>query len=156
MVGTPSGAALRAAEDTQGVSGGGPGEGCLPMYPFRQQHPQPVGMADLETDKTGTYVLSMTYDTLRGHLRDLLRGEFGLAVRNVHGKWVNAVDANFGGTKRFVVGRWEPSYKLGTYGVDPFTRTAWAVINHAGDLAVAEDPESNWHHHQPWHDEEGE
>jgi hypothetical protein len=114
------------------------------------------GMANLGNDKTDTYVLSMTYDTLRGHLLDLLRGEFGLAVRNAHGKWINAVDANFGGTKRFVLGPWKSSYKLGTYGVDPFTRTAWAVINHAGDFAVAEDLEPGSHHHQPWHDEEVE
>jgi hypothetical protein len=99
------------------------------------------GMADLGTDQTDTYVLSMTYDTLWGHLRDLFRGEFGLAVRNEHGKWINAVDANFGGKKRFVLGPWKPGYKLGTYGVDPFTRTAWAVLNHTGDFAVAEDLE---------------
>jgi hypothetical protein len=97
------------------------------------------GMADLGTDQTDTYVLSMTYDTLWGHLRDLLRGEFGLAVRNEHGKWINAVDANVGGTKRFVLGPWRPHYTLGTYGVDLFMRTAWAVVNHTGDFAAAED-----------------
>ncbi len=64
-----------------------------------------------------------------------------MAVRNDHGKWINAVDANFGGTKRFVLGPWRPQYTLGTYGVDLSTRTAWAVVNHTGDFAVAEDLE---------------
>lgn len=96
------------------------------------------GLADLGTDQTDTYVWSMTYDTLRGRPWDLLRGAFGLAVRNDAGKWVNAVDANFGGKKRFVLGPWKSDYPLSTYGVDPFTRTAWAAVNHAGDFAVAE------------------
>jgi hypothetical protein len=68
-----------------------------------------------------------------------------LAVRNGQGKWVNAVDANFGGTRRFVLGPWKPHYTLGTHGVDVLTHTAWAVINHTGDFAVAEDLEREWH-----------
>ncbi len=50
--------------------------------------------------------------------------------------WVNAVDENIGGTKNFVFGPWEKSYPLGTYGVDPTTHTAWAVLNYNGDFAV--------------------
>jgi hypothetical protein len=103
------------------------------------------GLADLGTDQTDTYVLSMTYDTLRGHMGDLRRGGFGVAVRDGDDQWINAVDANFGGTKRFVLGPWKPHYALGTYGVDLLTRTAWAVINHTGDFAVAEDLE--WGRH---------
>jgi hypothetical protein len=63
-------------------------------------------------------------------------GGFGIATRNADGSWVNAVDLNAGGTKTFVVGPWEASHGLGTYGVDPGTKTAWAVVNHAGDFAV--------------------
>ncbi len=44
---------------------------------------------------------------------------------------------NYGGTQRFVHGRWDPSYELGTYGVDPSTKTAWAVINYDGDFLIA-------------------
>lgn len=42
-----------------------------------------------------------------------------------------------GGASRFVKGAWNPGYSLGTYGIDPFTRTAWAVVNHEGEFAVA-------------------
>jgi len=88
------------------------------------------------TDKTDTFVLEMSYpedaDT------DLLgNGGFGIGARDASGAWVNAVDLNHGGTKQFVRGAWRPKYELGTYGVDPRTKTAWAVVNHEGDFAVA-------------------
>jgi hypothetical protein len=53
------------------------------------------------------------------------------------------VDNNLGdgGEKKFVVGSWKEEYGLGTYGVDPATKTAWAVINYNGDFAVARDIE---------------
>jgi hypothetical protein len=47
------------------------------------------------------------------------------------------VDGNFGGEKNFVIGPWNSSYELGTYGIDLETHTAWAVINHGGDFAIA-------------------
>jgi hypothetical protein len=53
---------------------------------------------------------------------------------------------NFRGTKRFVKGPWKPAYGLGTYGVDPKTKTAWAVINFNGDFAVARDIEPAHRH----------
>ena len=47
------------------------------------------------------------------------------------------MDANVGPqTETFVSGSWNSSYPLGTWGVDPVTGTAWAVINHASDFAV--------------------
>jgi hypothetical protein len=102
------------------------------------------GMADLDPDRLDaivppldTFVLSMSFDGLRGNLREILRGEFGLAVRSASGTWQNAVDANVGGAKKFVIGPWDSEYPLGTYGVDLNTGTAWAVINHTGDFAVA-------------------
>ena len=69
--------------------------------------------------------------------QQLGNGGFGIATRDPEGNWVNAVDMNFGGTKEFVKGPWEPGYELGTYGVDPKTKTAWAVVNFNGDFAVA-------------------
>lgn len=86
------------------------------------------------TQKTDPYVLSLTYDKMPVHLGN---GGFGIATRDADGNWINAVDANFGGKKSFVVGPWNPGYELGTYGVDPSTKTAWAVINFDGDFAVA-------------------
>ncbi len=55
------------------------------------------------------------------------------------GKWINAVDRNFSGTRKFVVGPYKAKYGLGTYGVDPSTKTAWAVVNYSADFAVAND-----------------
>lgn len=63
-------------------------------------------------------------------------GSYGLATRTADGRWVNAVDENHGGTKRFVVGAHRPGYELGSYGVDPVTKQAWAVVNHDGVFVV--------------------
>ena len=103
------------------------------------------GLTDLGADATDTYVLSMSYagaPTHQGH------GEFGIASQDLHGSWINAVDANVGGTKQFVHGPWREGYGLGTYGVDPRSKTAWAVINYDGEFAVARDIErSHGHRH---------
>jgi hypothetical protein len=79
----------------------------------------------------------MSYDSTRVEPLHLGSGGFGIATRNEDGGWINAVDMNFGGTKKFVWGAWNPNYKLGTYGLDPHTHTAWAVINYNGDFAMA-------------------
>jgi hypothetical protein len=96
------------------------------------------GMADLGTDQTDVYTLSLSYDHEKADRDDIKRGSFGLAAKNPDGNWTNAVDKNTGGTKKFVFGAWKPGYGLGTYGVDPRTHTAWAVINYNSDFAVAE------------------
>jgi hypothetical protein len=36
-----------------------------------------------------------------------------------------------------VTGPWKASYGLGTYGVDPGTKTVWAVLNYNADFAAA-------------------
>jgi len=91
------------------------------------------------TTLTDTYVLSMTYRP--GHSEHLGNGGFGIATKDDNGNWINAVDNNDGGTKKFVKGPWKASYGLGTYGVDVSTKTAWAVINFDGSFAVANDIE---------------
>ena len=93
------------------------------------------GMSEIDEEgKTDTYVLSMSFDFNRMTL--LGAGNIGIATY-VDGKWKNAVNENFGGKKRFVVGKYKPKYGLGTYGIDPSTKTAWAVINYNADFAVA-------------------
>lgn len=86
--------------------------------------------------KGDTYALSISYDknSMRGVRTEY--GQFGIGTPGANGRWVNAVSKNFGGTRRFVRGPWNPAYSLGTYGVDTNTRTAWAVINYDGDFAV--------------------
>jgi hypothetical protein len=91
------------------------------------------------TNESDTYALSMSYVPPPVFLGN---GGFGVATRDADGRWVNAVDLNFGGAKRFVVGRWQPGYALGTYGIDPSTQTAWAVLNHDGEFVVARDIEA--------------
>ena len=95
------------------------------------------GMADLGTEETDMYTLSMTYDHRKLLPVQLGKGLLGLATKDENGDWVNAVDMNFGGTKKFILGPWKPAYGLGTYGIDLRTHTAWAVINYNGDFAVA-------------------
>lgn len=92
------------------------------------------GMQDFGTDETDVYTLQLTYEP--GHTRHIGRGRFGIATRNAKGNWINAVDANQGGMKSFVMGPWQHGYGLGTYGVDPSTNTVWAVLNHGGDFVV--------------------
>jgi hypothetical protein len=95
------------------------------------------GMAnDLGSPETDVFTLSMTYDPKRLSAASLHGGSFGLATKDDNGEWINAVHMNFGGDKGFVLGSWNPDYKLGTYGIDPNTHTAWAVINYNGDFAV--------------------
>ncbi len=91
------------------------------------------GMADLGSKQTDVYTLSMTSTPSKsGTDKDPL-----VLATKAHGKWVNAVDRNQGGTKKFVAGPWKASYELGTYGLDRKTNTAWAVVNYAGKFAVA-------------------
>jgi hypothetical protein len=95
------------------------------------------GMADLGSDHTDVYTLSMSYEPSKLLPIQLGQGLLGLAAKDRKGNWVNAVDMNIGGKKKFVLGPWKPGFELGTYGIDLKTRTAWAVINYNADFAVA-------------------
>lgn len=90
-----------------------------------------------KSNETDVYTLSLSYDHHRVGPLHHGAGCFGIAARDSDGKWVNAVDLNFGGTKRFVRGPWKAGCGLGAYGLDHSTKTAWAVLNHEGDFAVA-------------------
>jgi hypothetical protein len=94
------------------------------------------GMTDLGSEQTDTYVLQMSYDPGNARPQHLGRGQFGLAARDARGHWVNAADLNFGGAPKFIKGGWTPGAALGTYGIDPGTKTAWAVVNFNGEFAV--------------------
>ena len=93
------------------------------------------GMADLNSQQTDTYVLSLSYNP-RLLPKNPGNGIVALATRDKTGRWVNAVDMNFGGTNNFVSGPYQSSYRLGTYGFDSTSRTLWAVINYNGYFAV--------------------
>jgi hypothetical protein len=95
------------------------------------------GMADMGKTETDVFTLSMNYDAEESRPEHLGQGLFGLATRDADGNWINAVDKNIGGTKKFVAGPWDPSYELGAYGIDPGTHTAWAVVNYNSTFAVA-------------------
>ena len=93
---------------------------------------------ELGSPRTDVYTLSMTYDPRALPHAKLTDGSFGLATRDASGNWVNAVDLNAGGSRSFVPGPWAPGYKLGTFGVDPVTQTAWAVLDYNGKFAAAQ------------------
>jgi hypothetical protein len=84
-------------------------------------------MGSVQTD---IYTLSMSYTPNSVSSAQLKVRTFGLATVDAKGNWVKAANA------RFVSGPWNASYKLGTYGVDDTTNTAWAVINYNGVFAV--------------------
>ena len=106
------------------------------------------GMAGLGTRQTDVFMLSLSYDHDSVNNEELKHGLFGLVTKDTQGNWVNAEDKNFGGKKKFVYGRWLPGYELGTYGVDPHTKTVWAVINYNGDFAVAKFNEKHQERHK--------
>ena len=85
---------------------------------------------------TDQYVLSMSYTAGSSYDQLINAGKFSILSKNSKGEWVNAVKNNFGSASSFVKGPWTSSYTLGTYGVDPATKTAWAVLNYNGDFAV--------------------
>jgi hypothetical protein len=86
---------------------------------------------DPNLTKTDTYALSLSYDpSIVVNTDTINAGQVvALSTKDASGNWVNAVDRNVGGRKRFILGSWKSAYPLGTYGVDPVTHTAWAVIN---------------------------
>jgi hypothetical protein len=95
------------------------------------------GTSDVAAASGDTIALSMSFDRTSISNAALVSGFFGLATQDGSGNWVSAVSQNVGGTPTFVFGAWNAAYPLGTYGVDPTTNTAWAVVNHAGRFAVA-------------------
>jgi hypothetical protein len=99
------------------------------------------GMADLDSQQTDTYALSLSYDQHKWFPKKVGEAAFLLVTKDETGRWVNAVDLNLGGTREFKPGPYVSGYELGTYGFDPDTRTAWAVINYNGDFAVAREIE---------------
>jgi hypothetical protein len=93
------------------------------------------GMGELGREETDLYVLSMSFNDAR--MRSIRSGRVAIATY-IDGRWVNAVDRNIAGQKRFVQGPYvEGRYGLGTYGIDTDTNTAWAVIDYNADFAVA-------------------
>jgi hypothetical protein len=92
--------------------------------------------------RTDTFTLSLSLDPALSAGLALGTGRVGIAAKNASGEWFNAVDFNYGGGSHFVHGPWKPGYRLGTHGVDPVSRTAWAVINHQAEFVVT----SQLHH----------
>jgi len=95
------------------------------------------GMNTVSDSTRDTFVVSMSYDASAASGLNLAAGALRLMSIEPAGSWIDAVDANAGGTRRFVLGAWNSNYGLGTYGVDPATATAWAVVDHGGAFAVA-------------------
>jgi hypothetical protein len=89
-----------------------------------------------ESTQTDNYTLSLSYDPTKVRPSQVMSGKFVIAAKNEQKDWVNAVDLNFNGTKKFVVGPWKATYGLGTYGVDPKTYTVWAVLNHESNFVL--------------------
>ncbi len=84
---------------------------------------------------TDNFVLSMTFNPGKMGVSDYKKGHFGLLTRSA-GEWVFAGLQTSALHPNFVLGPWQSGYDLGTYGVDPATNTAWAVVNYNGDFAV--------------------
>jgi hypothetical protein len=94
------------------------------------------GLVELGGDHTDKFVLSMSYDPKKTPSKAKASGRFCLVTRDAAGRWINAVDANTGGSAIFIDGPWKPGYALGTHGIDRKHHTVWAVLNHEGAFAV--------------------
>jgi len=92
------------------------------------------GMNDLGATSTDTFALSVSFDpSITVNSSTINAGQVvALSTKDTNGNWVNAVDQNVGGRKRFILGAFNKAYPLGTYGVDPVAHTAWAVVNTTG------------------------
>jgi len=84
------------------------------------------------SEQADVYTLSLNYDSKA-------RGPLAIVAKSFNAtQWEPVAGRNIGGTRQFVVGPWKAGYALGTYGVDPATQTAWAVVNRGGEFAVAQ------------------
>lgn len=90
----------------------------------------------LGSTESDTYALSLSFDAAGISSEALAAGQVFLGWRDGSGSFVNAVAGNVGGSPGFVLGNYDSSYTLGTWGVDLAGGTAWAVINHGGEFAV--------------------
>jgi hypothetical protein len=131
---TRSGVLLTKAVDTGWAPAAGTLSDILTLW----------GMCDLGETRADVFVLSLRVPNAGLTAEKIKSGKTVLAARDAGGRWINAVDANVadpknGGPskKKFVVGPYQPGQGLGTHGIDPATNTAWAVINHGGEFAVA-------------------
>ncbi len=95
---------------------------------------------DLGSDRTDTYALSIGLPDVEMSNKlpfEATLGTFGLVTRGENGRWINAVNRNSpGSVKSFVYGPYQEGYGLGTYGLDPETGSAWAVLDYNADFAI--------------------
>ena len=82
-----------------------------------------------------TFALQLNYaDTSKGTAWEDQYAYLGWL--NTSTQWVNAIDGNTGGTPTKVLGAYDASYGLGTWGVDSTNHVVWAVVNHNSEFAV--------------------
>lgn len=96
------------------------------------------GMADFGSEMTDVFALSIKHD-FRKAINDS-NGNAGIAALK-DGKWINAVSLNMGedNNPRFVKGAYNPAkHGLGSYGIDPKSKSAWAVLDYNADFVVME------------------
>lgn len=88
------------------------------------------------SEQSETYTLQISFNKTNLSSAAMLSGAFGIATRDNSGNWTKAVNANSGGSAKFVAGAWNSSYGLGSWGVDATNGLAWAVVNYAGAFVV--------------------
>ena len=97
--------------------------------------------SELGSTLTDTYALSLSFNAGGLSAQDLAAGKVFLGSQDEAGNWINAVLGNTGGVPSFVLGSYDTSYSLGTWGINLDDGTAWAVVNHGGKFAVTAVPE---------------
>ncbi|NLW30398.1 MAG: metallophosphoesterase [Fibrobacter sp.] len=67
-----------------------------------------------------------------------LTGPLSLVTKDSNGNWIKPSDINSEITQKFIIGKYKEEFGPGSYGIDPQTKTVWAVLNHGGEFAVAQ------------------
>lgn len=93
------------------------------------------GMEDLAAGRGDPFTLALsaapgTSDAPAGPL------PLAIARRDAQGRWEDAARSESGEAIPRVTGPWRPGLPLGASGFDPATRTAWAVLDRGGELAL--------------------
>lgn len=75
--------------------------------------------------------------TLELSYKGELAGPISLVTKDNNGNWINPSAMNDEVMQKFIIGKYKENFEPGTYGIDPKTKTVWAVINNGGEFAIA-------------------
>ena len=95
-----------------------------------------AGLDDNLDGRTVPYALALGFDPAQVDELSKLR-----LMKQTENRWVAIEELIDGARETPIIGPYQKSYELGTFGINPETDRAWAVINREGQFAVGAIPE---------------